>query len=95
MLFARQNYAFGEQHDYFDHPNTIGWTRMGDAEHPEGMAVIMSNGSEGSKHMRLPAANCTYVDLTEHIGESITADEQGWAELRCNSGSVSVWVKRL
>ena len=28
-LFARSNFGFGDQHDYFDHPNTIGWTRLG------------------------------------------------------------------
>ena len=49
FLFARRSYGFGDQHDYFDHPNTIGWLRTGDAEHPGAMAVVMTNGSAGTK----------------------------------------------
>src|SRR6185369_4530912 len=49
FLYARKAYGFGDQHDYFDHPNTIGWIRTGDSQHPGAMAVLMTNGSEGSK----------------------------------------------
>ncbi|MBF2062822.1 MAG: alpha-amylase [Calothrix sp. C42_A2020_038] len=92
FLFARQTYAYGDQYDYFDHANTIGWTRLGDEEHPGGMAVVLSNGSDGSKFMEVGQPNCTYIDITEHINEPITTNDQGWAEFRCNGGSVSVWV---
>jgi alpha-amylase len=92
FLFARQNYAYGDQYNYFDHPNTIGWTRLGNAEHPGGMAVVLSNGSEGGKWMEVGQPNCTYIDITEHINEPIVTNEHGWAEFRCNGGSVSVWV---
>lgn len=34
LLDARKKYAHGEQLDYFDHPNTIGFTRKGDEAHP-------------------------------------------------------------
>lgn len=33
LMKARRDYAYGKQNDYFDHPNTIGWTREGDEEH--------------------------------------------------------------
>ncbi len=92
LLHARQTYAYGEQYDYFDHANTIGWTRLGDEDHPGGMAVVVSNGDEGSKHMEVGQPNRTYIDLTEHIDEPVTTDEKGWAEFRCPAGSVSVWV---
>ena len=36
FLYARQNLAYGPQYDYFDDQNVIGWTRLGDAEHPKG-----------------------------------------------------------
>ncbi|TPX32604.1 alpha-amylase [Synchytrium microbalum] len=29
MIRARKHFAWGEQNDYFDHPNTIGWVRLG------------------------------------------------------------------
>lgn len=95
LLFVRQTYAYGEQYDYFDHSNTIGWTRLGDEEYPGGVAVIMSNGDEGSKRMEVGYyPNQTYIDITEHISEPTTTDEQGWADFRCNAGSVSVWVQQ-
>jgi alpha-amylase len=94
FLFARQTYSYGEQYDYFDHANTIGWTRLGDADHPGGMAVILSNGADGSKRMEVGQPNCTYIDLTKHQPNPVVTDEQGWGEFRCNGGSVSVWVRQ-
>ena len=45
LLKLRKKYAYGVQHDYFDHPDVVGFTREGDAEHPDsGLAVIMSDG---------------------------------------------------
>ncbi|MDF5726334.1 MAG: alpha-amylase [Rhizonema sp. PD37] len=92
FLHARQTYAYGDQYDYFDHPNTIGWTRIGDEEHPGGMAVVISNGEEGTKWMEVGQANSTYIDITEHISEPITTNDEGWADFSCSGGSVSVWV---
>lgn len=94
MLFARQHFAYGDQYDYFDHPNTVGWTRLGNDEYPGGMAVILSNSDNGTKYMEVGHSNATYIDLTEHIDEPITTNEHGWAEFRCNAGSVSVWVPK-
>jgi alpha-amylase len=93
FLYARRQYAYGAQYDYFDHFNTIGWTRLGDAEHPQAMAVIMSDGAGGDKWMEVGKPNTKFIDLTEHITEPIYTNEWGWAEFRCNGGSVSVWVE--
>lgn len=92
FLQVRRTYAYGAQYDYFDHTNTIGWTRLGDEEHPGGMAVVVSNGEAGSKWMEVGRANQVYVDITEHIDEPVTTNEAGWANFRCLAGSVSVWV---
>ncbi len=93
FLSVRQTYAYGEQLDYFDHPNTIGWTRLGDDKHFGGMAVVLSNGEDGRKWMNVGHPNSVYIDITEHVDESITTNDEGLAEFRCNGGSVSVWVK--
>jgi alpha-amylase len=93
LLYARRNFAYGPQYDYFDHWNTVGWTRLGDAEHPKAMAVLMSDGPAGNKWMEVGKPNATFRDITEHIQEPITTNEWGWAEFRCNGGSVSVWVQ--
>jgi alpha-amylase len=94
FLHVRNTYAYGEQYDYFDHPRTIGWTRLGDAEHPGGMAVLLSNGDGGGKWMEVGHPHSTYVDITEHVQESVMTNDDGWAEFRCNGGSVSVWILR-
>ena len=42
------------QRDYFDHSNTIGWTREGVKEKKgSGCAVVISNGSGGNKVMEI------------------------------------------
>jgi alpha-amylase len=94
FLFARQTYCYGEQLDYFNHPNTIGWTRLGDEEHSGGMAVVLSNGEDGQKWMNVGHPNSTYIDITEHVDDPVTTNDDGWAEFRCNGGSVSVWIKK-
>jgi alpha-amylase len=94
LLFARKHYAYGDQYDYFDHPNTIGWTRLGNENHPRAMAVIMSNGEEGYKWMEVGKPNAIFYDITEHIKDPIQTNEDGWAEFRCNGGSVSVWLEK-
>jgi alpha-amylase len=92
FLEARRDFAYGDQYDYFDHANVIGWTRLGTAENPGGMAVILSNGDAGTKWMEIGHPNSVYIDITGHIDEPITTNEKGWAEFRCEAGSVSVWV---
>ncbi len=92
FLKVGRAYAFGEQHDYFDHPNRIGWTRTGSAEHPGGMAVLLSNDGDHAKSMHTGSPGVTYGDITEHIKESVTTNGEGWGEFRCKGRSVSVWV---
>ncbi len=94
LLYARQNYAYGSQYDYFDHFNTVGWTRLGDNEHPKSMAVVMSDGAEGSKWMEVGKRNAKFIDLTDHIQEPIYTNSDGWGEFRCHGGSVSVWIEQ-
>ncbi len=93
FLHARHNFVFGQQYDYFDFPNTIGWTRTGNSEHPLAMAVIMSNGYAGYKWMRVDRANTWFFDLTGHVAERICTNADGWGLFSCNGGSVSVWVQ--
>jgi alpha-amylase len=93
FLYARKYYAYGSQYDYFDHFNTIGWTRLGDEKHPKAMAVIMSDGAEGFKWMEVGKPQTKFIDITEHIKEPVYTNESGWGEFRCNGGSVSVWVQ--
>jgi hypothetical protein len=63
----------------------------GDEEHPGGMAVLMSNGEEGTKKMKTFRPKCTYRDVTGHWPLPVTTDENGEAEFKCPAGKVSVW----
>lgn len=93
FLHARKHFAYGPQYDYFDHWNTVGWTRLGNGKHPQAMAVIMSDGPEGFKWMEVGKPHAKFVDLTGHIQEPVSTNEWGWGEFRCQGGSVSVWVQ--
>ena len=92
FLYARKNCAYGKQYNYFDHPNLIGWTRLGDPDHPQAMAVVMSNSCGGSKWMEVGKADTIFYDLTKHVTKTVTTNEYGWGEFPCNGGSVSVWL---
>jgi alpha-amylase len=94
FLHARMNFAYGAQYDYFDHPNVVGWTRLGDPDHPKAMAVVMSNGAEGNKWMEVVRPEATFRDITGHITEPVETGADGWGEFFCNGGSVSVWVEQ-
>lgn len=94
LLFARHNFAYGPQYDYIDHFNTIGWTRLGTEYHPYAMAVILSDGSPGSKWMEVGKPHKVFHDITGHIQEPVYTNEHGWGEFCCRGGSVSVWVER-
>lgn len=92
FLYARQNFAYGEQYDYFDEASLIGWTRLGDDEHPRAIAVVLSNGWGGTKWMEVGKPNTTFHDITHHVKEPVTTNNEGWGGFRCQGGSVSVWV---
>ena len=95
LLGVRKNLAYGEQVDYFDHPNCIGWVRRGDEEHANsGCAVIISNSDAGTKSMEVGKqfAGKIFIDCLMHINDEVTINEDGWAEFKVNGGSVSVWV---
>lgn len=93
MIPARDKHAYGQQRDYFDHPNCIGWTREGDEEH-SGCAVVISNGDEGNKHMEIGKryAGKRFKDILGKREEEIEVDENGWTDFLCAPGSVSVWT---
>lgn len=58
------------------------------------MAVILSNGDAGSKWIEVGQANQVYRDLTKHVSEIITINDEGWADFCCEPGSVSVWISQ-
>lgn len=94
LLDARKNYAYGQQIDYLDHGDVIGWTRLGDNQHPKAMAVIMTDASGGTKWMNVNRANTSFKDITGNRDETIVSNSGGWAEFAVSGGSHSVWVEQ-
>lgn len=96
LLAARLHHAYGEQVDYFDHPNAIGWIRLGDEAHGNsGLACVITNGEDTAKRMCLGDLNAGTVwrDITGSYSEPVVLDEGGWADFPCKGGSLSVWIK--
>lgn len=96
LVQSRKLFAYGQQRDYIDHANCIGWTREGDDEHEgSGCAVIISNGDDGNKQMEVGKrhAGKTFVDYLGKHPDRVTIDAEGKAEFLVKGGSVSVWVE--
>ena len=93
LLDIRLNLAYGEQTDYFDDANCIGWVRSG-AEHQSPIAVLISNDQENSKAMFVGQewADQTFIDLLENHPAQVTINADGYGEFPVAAGSVSVWA---
>lgn len=94
FLKARHAFGYGEQEDYFDHPNCLGWTRLGSEEHPGAMAIVLSGGDAGFKRMNVHRPGAKFTDIASHFKEEITIGDDGWADFPCPAGNVSVWVQK-
>jgi alpha-amylase len=96
LLKARTSYAYGTQHDYFDHWDVVGWTREGDSSHAgSGLATVLSDGPGGSKRMYVGTSHAGQVwyDVTGNRTDKITIGSDGYGTFPCNGGSVSVYIK--
>jgi alpha-amylase len=94
MMKLRKEIAYGLQRDYFDHPNTIGWTREGaDEKSGSGCAVVITNGSAGNKTMEIGKkhAGKVFVDACGRP-EKVRINEEGWGDFFVNDKSASVWI---
>ncbi|KAI9932117.1 hypothetical protein ASPWEDRAFT_171758 [Aspergillus wentii DTO 134E9] len=91
---ARKLYAYGEQRDYFDRRNCIGFVRYGNRRHRDGLACVMSNAGASHKRMYVGRnhAGEQWTDILEWRKETITIDNRGYADFPVASMSVSVWV---
>lgn len=97
LIKLRKQKAYGPQHDYFDDPNCIGWTREGDEEHKEsGLAVVISDGTGGTKRMYIGKhfAGCHFADAMGNARYNIKIDEDGCGNFYVNRGAVAVWVQK-
>jgi alpha-amylase len=96
IIKLRKEKAYGEQCDYFDHPNFIGWTRQGDDYHiKSGLAVVISNTCDGEKRMYMGKqfVGKTFIDSMGKCDERVIIDEEGCGTFRVKGKSASIWVE--
>jgi alpha-amylase len=97
LLDARRKYAYGEQEDYFDDPNIVGFVRMGEEEYPgSGLAFLMSDGPAGSKVMNVGVLHKgeIWYEFTGNIKDEVTIDENGNGNFPVGENNLAVWVKK-
>ena len=95
LLDIRLNLAYGEQIDYLDDANCIGWTRQG-KDDGQPIAVLINNDQATSKSM-LVGTEWAGREFSDYLGNSsqiVTIDDQGWGEFPVEEKSVSVWSVR-
>ena len=93
LLRIRKDLSYGEQRDYFDDPNCIGWTRSG-TEESAPIACVISNAAASAKRMEIGQtyAGQTYYDALGNYQEPVQIQEDGWADFPVSERSVSVWI---
>ena len=84
--------AYGEQTDYFDDPNCIGWVRSG-ADNQSTLAILISNAQENYKTMFVSPewAEQTFVDLLGNHSDQVTINSDGYGDFPVAERSLSVW----
>ncbi len=96
LIELRKEKAYGEQHDYFDNQNFVGFTREGDFEHLQsGLAVVISNAGDGEKKMYIGKqyAGEKYIDSLGNCTEEVIIDNEGYGIFKVKGKSTSVWVE--
>ncbi len=95
LVRVRHDFAYGQQHDYIDDPNVIGWTREGDEAHKNsGIAVLLSDKYDGKKRMYIGKrfAGMCFKDCMRKVREDVIVGEDGTAEFFVQGFSAAVWV---
>jgi alpha-amylase len=95
LLELRKKYTYGEQKDYFDQKNCIGWVRTGNKE-GAGCVVLLSNGKKDEKKMEVGTqyAGKRFVDFLHPTSKQVKIDDNGTGIFYVKAKSVSVWIMK-
>lgn len=91
----RMNFTYGDQDDYLQSPNLIGWVRHGNEEHPNKAAIVISSGDMNTLKMfvGIEEAGKVYVDYMGNNEAKLTIDQEGYGDFMVGPGSISVWIE--
>jgi alpha-amylase len=96
LVLARKLYAYGEQDDYFNDANCVGFVRRGTSDHPTGLACVMSNTGPGQIKMAVGDMHVSerWTDVLGNEDREVEIGADGYALFPCAGSSVSVWVNK-
>lgn len=96
IMHARKLYAYGEQDDYRDEANCIGFVRRGTHDRPDGLACVMSNADAGEIQMHVGPMHKgeVWTDILGWAQGEVTIDDEGNGKFQCPGVSVAIWVKK-
>ncbi|KAF2227045.1 putative alpha-amylase [Elsinoe ampelina] len=96
IIAARKHYAYGDQNDYFDNANCIGFVRRGTKDRPDGLACVMSNADPGEIQMHVGPEHKgeVWTDILGWQQDQVTIDDEGNGVFKTPGVSVSIWVKK-
>lgn len=97
LIDIRKRYAYGEQTDYMETEDLIGWVRHGNDEHPGTLAVVISTGDMNELRMEVGKVHAgkTFVELTGDNPNEIVIDEEGFANFEVGPGTLTCWAEKL
>ncbi|WPH03573.1 glycoside hydrolase family 13 protein [Acrodontium crateriforme] len=95
MTLARKLYAYGQQDEYLDQANCIGFVRRGTPDHPAGLACVMSNAGPGEIRMAVGDMHKgeVWTDLLGWEQGEVRIDDEGYGTFKCPGVSVAIWVR--
>ena len=96
LVLARKLYAYGEQDEYFNEANCVGFVRRGTSDYPSGLACVMSNTGPGQIKMAVGDMHAgeKWTDVHGNEGREVEIGPDGYGMFPCASISVSVWVHK-
>ena len=91
----RKRFAYGNQDDYFDDNNCIGWVRHGNKEYKEKCAVLVSNGDINNIRMFVGKSESgkIYADYTGNNEGKVKIDDEGFGRFMVGAASISAWIE--
>ena len=92
LIDLRRRYGFGDQSDFFEEANRIGWVRHGDEDHPGAMVVVIDNNDGGELTIDTGRPGTEFKSVGPAETEGVTTDDEGRAVFYCPGGGVAVYV---
>ncbi|EHY55318.1 hypothetical protein HRR83_008764 [Exophiala dermatitidis] len=96
LVLARKLFAYGDQDDYFDDANCLGFVRRGTNDRKDGLACVLSNAAPGQKKMFVGKEHAgeVWTDVLGWQTDEVKIDDEGFGQFMCPGTSVSVWVNK-